>query len=103
MIGDVYADNYHNMITPLYTHELALTSDREVGIQALYHSKYFEADTWVDWKNFIFTNENQREVMYVGSSERAYIRNKDNFQPYVPLQMIFRHRGGEFDTIAHLS
>jgi hypothetical protein len=100
VIGDVYADNYHNMITPLYTHELTLTSDREVGIQALYNSKYFEADTWVDWKNFIFINENQREVMYVGSSERVYIVNDNNFKLYLPFQMIFRHRGGEFDTIA---
>lgn len=100
VFGNLYVNNNHNLILPLYNTELNLSSDPETGFQLIYDSKQFSSDVWVNWQSFVFRNDNHQEVFTLGASTKTNLLKADNkFQVYIPLQLIGQHRGGELDTI----
>lgn len=100
VFGDVYGGVYHNLIAPLYNPEQHLTADPEFGFQALYDSKKFHLDAWVNWQSFIFEEDSHQEAFCVGLSS-VYRLNDVNspMHTYIPFQATIQHRGGEQDTI----
>ena len=52
VFGNLYINNSHNLIYPLYNPELYLSSDPETGVQLLYDNKYFKSDLWINWQSF---------------------------------------------------
>ncbi len=101
VFGNLYVNNNHNLILPLYNTELNLSSDPEAGIQLLYDSKYFASDLWVNWQSFIFRNDTHQEVFTFGLSTKTNLINPENkFQLYIPIQFLAQHKGGELDTLS---
>ena len=100
VFGDIYGGVHHRLIAPLYNQEQHLTADPEFGFQAIYDSKRFHFDTWVNWQSFIFEEDSHQEAFTVGVS--SLFRFNDEQAPvhtYMPFQITIQHRGGEQDTI----
>lgn len=100
VFGDIYGGTYHNLVAPLYNPEQHLTADPEFGFQAMYDSKHFHLDAWVNWQSFIFEEDSHQEAFTVGLS--SLFRFNDQQAPvhmYMPFQATVQHRGGEQDTI----
>lgn len=100
ILGNIYGGANHRLIEPLYNPEMNLTADPEAGLQLLYTSGPVDLDAWVNWDSFIFKDDVRQETFTFGLSTRAKI-NKQNakFHVYIPLQAIFRHKGGEIDAV----
>ena len=100
VFGNLYVNNNHNLILPLYNTELNLSSDPETGVQLIYDSKQFSSDVWVNWQSFVFRDDNHQEVFTLGASTKTnLLKSYRKFQVYIPLQLIGQHRGGELDTM----
>lgn len=101
VIGTLYGKSNHSLVEPLYNDELNLSSDPETGVQIVWNSNHLLFDTWVNWESFIFKNDKEQESFTFGLSSRFCLSlHKRRSQWYVPLQMIFQHRGGEINTQA---
>ncbi|MDD2488288.1 MAG: hypothetical protein PHD62_02340 [Bacteroidales bacterium] len=101
VFGNLYINNNHNLILPLYNSELNLSSDPEAGIQLLFNSKYFISDLWFNWQSFIYKNDNHQEVFSFGYSTKTNIlKPNSKFQIYFPFQFVAQHKGGEIDTLS---
>ena len=105
ILGNIYGQNNHGLIVPLYNKEQAMTSDPEAGVQLLWNNKVFDMDMWVNWENFIFQGDDHQEEFTFGLSTRFKANNpisynKNNVHVYFPLQMLFKHKGGEINTSA---
>lgn len=100
ILGDIYGGSNHGLIAPLYSPELNLTADPEMGLQFLYDSRHLHLDAWVNWLSYIFEEDTHQEAFIVGlSSLIKYNDPKARFHYYTPVQMTIQHRGGEQDTI----
>lgn len=104
VLGNIYGRNNHGLIEPLYNKEMVMTSDPEAGVQLLWNTKHFNLDMWVNWESFIFQGDNRQEEFTFGISSRIKTNsptmenNRVHF--YIPLQLIFKHQGGEINTSA---
>ena len=104
VLGNLYGGSYHQLIEPLYTPELNLTADPEMGAQVLLDLPRFHLDAWVNWESFIFRQDVHKEAFTVGvASKIRYNAEESNVHLYTPVQILFQHRGGELDTITHRS
>ena len=104
VLGDIYGQNNHGLIEPLYNKEMVMTSDPEAGVQLLWSTRRFNFDMWINWESFIFQGDNHQEEFTFGVSSRI----KANDYPsganwahfYIPLQLLYKHQGGEINTSA---
>lgn len=93
VLGNIYGGANHHLIEPLYSRELNLTNDPEMGLQALVDLNHWHLDTWVNWQSFIFKGDTHQEsFIFGGNSEWKYGRWT------FPLQAVVQHRGGEIQT-----
>ncbi|MCD7978685.1 MAG: hypothetical protein LUG51_16665 [Tannerellaceae bacterium] len=100
VFGNIYGGSNHKLIEPMYSPELNLTADPEVGLQLLYDSRYVDLDLWVDWQSFIFDLDDHQEAFIVGLSSRIKFNSPDSrWHVYIPVQGVAQHRGGEINTI----
>lgn len=100
VLGNIYGGANHRLIEPLYNPELNLTADPEAGLQLLYTSKPLDLDAWVNWDSFIFKDDIRQETFTFGLSTRTKVNKPDaKFHVYIPLQVLFRHKGGEIDAV----
>ena len=101
VFGDIYGSTCHRLIAPLYNPELHLTADPEAGFQAIYDSKHFHLDTWINWQSFIFDIDSHQEAFTMGLTSEFRINDeKAPVHTYIPFQVLGQHRGGEQDTIS---
>lgn len=92
VLGNLVGGANHRLIEPLYNPEHNLSTDPESGLQVLFNSPYFDIDAWIDWQNFIFRHDNQREQFTLAFSSRVKFGESGW---YVPVQMVAQHLGGE--------
>ncbi len=101
VLGTLYGRQNHRLSDPLYNDEHALSSDPEAGLQVLWHTRPFSLDAWINWESFIFRNDSHQESFTFGLSTRFRpSRRRARVQTYVPLQVLFQHRGGEINAEA---
>ena len=104
VLGNLYGGSCHRLVTPLYASELNLTADPEMGVQFLFDLPRFHLDAWLNWESFIFKQDVHKEAFTGGISTRVrYNAETAAVHLYTPVQLLFQHRGGELDTIAHQS
>ena len=78
-----------------------MTSDPEAGVQFLWNTRCFNMDIWVNWESFIFQGDNRQEEFTFGVSSRVKANSSlDRVHWYFPVQLIFKHQGGEINTSA---
>lgn len=101
VLGNIYGSNNHGLIEPLYNKEMVMTSDPEAGVQFLWNTRCFNMDMWVNWESFIFQGDNRQEEFTFGVSSRVKANSSlDRVHWYLPVQLIFKHQGGEINTSA---
>ena len=104
ILGNLYGGSRYQMIEPLYSPELNLTADPEMGAQIIYDVPRFLFDIWINWESFIFRQDVHREVFTVGISSKIKYNTEDSdLHFYTPVQLLFQHRGGELDIITYNS
>ena len=91
VLGNLYGGSNHRLIELLYNPELNLSTDPESGLQVLFDSPYVDIDAWIDWQNFIFRQDDQREQFTLALSARFKLGQSGW---YVPAQVVGQHLGG---------
>lgn len=98
VLGTLYGRGQHGLAAPLYNDELNLSADPEAGVQLLVETRPVSLDVWVNWDTFIFKNDDGQETFTFGISSRFRpSRRTARAQWYIPLQILFRHTGGEIN------
>lgn len=108
ILGNIYGQSNHGLIEPLYNKEMIMTSDPEAGVQLLWTNKAFDLDMWINWESFIFRGDNRQEEFTFGLSTRFKANtplsptyaSSNKAHVYFPLQLLFKHQGGEINTTA---
>lgn len=100
VLGTLYGKAAHQLSVPLYNDEMNITSDPETGVQIMWHNRWLDFDTWVNWQDFIFKSDNNQERFAYGLSTRFYPRNQHQAKWYFPLQLVMQHIGGEINSEA---
>lgn len=98
IMGNIYHYSYHLLNEPLFNRELEYTEDNEEGLQLLYNGKFFKSDVWLNWQNFNFYDDVDREQFLFGFSSKIIPIDK-TFGFDIPLSFMWQHHGGELDTI----
>lgn len=98
ILGTLYGKTNHGLIEPLYNEELNLSADPETGVQVIWDCQPLKLDAWVNWESFIFENDKRQESFSFGLSTRFRpSRRSARTQWYLPVQLLFQHRGGEIN------
>ena len=102
VMGNLCTDSFHYLPVPLYNRELAYSSDGEEGLQLIYQGKYWRNDAWLNWQNFNFYNDVDRESFDLGTSGALYLIRNNHYTFQTDYSFIWHHNGGELDTISTL-
>ena len=98
VLGDIYGGASHGLMEPLFTPELNLTQDPEMGAQILHRRRRYTLDAWVNWQSYIFEEDTHQEAFTVGLSQRiALTAAPSPLSFYIPIDIVVQHRGGEQD------
>ena len=101
VLGTLYGKANHGLVEPLYSDENMLSTDPETGAQVRWRTRVADVDAWINWESFIFRNDNHQESFSFGLSTRLRpSRQAARMQWYLPVQLLFQHRGGEVNTTA---
>lgn len=98
VLGNLYGGANHRLIAPLYNPEHNLSTDPESGLQVLFQSAWVDVDAWIDWQNFIFRQDDQREQFTLALSSRIKLGSSGW---YIPVQVVGQHLGGEIQQEDH--
>lgn len=98
VMGNIFQNQNHGLIDPLYHNEKAITDPVETGMQFLMKHRSIQADIWLNWKNFIVQNSPAQEEFEVGALLSPNIIRQKQISLDIPLQFIARHRGGQINT-----
>ncbi|MDZ7898245.1 MAG: hypothetical protein U5N85_09520 [Arcicella sp.] len=95
IFGNLTGNFNHRLIEPLFNFERAILNRQESGIQYTRRKKNTFFDSWIDWQNMIYKDSNQKEEFLAGFVWNKKIIHKSNFDFSIPLQLTFKHRGGQ--------
>ena len=101
VLGTLYGKSTHQLSEPLYNSEMNISADLETGLQVLWQNTWLRFDSWVNWQDFIFKDDDTQERFTFGLSARFLpSRHAARTQWYLPLQLLMQHTGGEINTTA---
>ena len=98
VLGTIYGGANHGIVEPLMNAEVNLTQDPEMGFQILVDKPRYHLDAWINWQSFIFRESTHQEAFTVGVSQRIALNPQSRTAFYVPVDILFQHRGGEIDS-----
>lgn len=99
ILGDLDNSTCHNFNAPLYNSELLYSADDEEGLQLIYDCKYGSTDIWVNWQNFNFVDDVDREALLAGASGYGLMKISDYDILKFNYGFMWQHHGGELDTL----
>ena len=73
VLGSLYGKTAHGLAEPLYNDEMNISSDPETGVQVLWHNSWLHFDTWVNWQDFIFKNDDNQERFVYGLDRKSVV------------------------------
>lgn len=95
VLGNLYGGSNHGLSDAMFSSELNLTSDPEMGLQMIYDNRRLHYDMWVNWQSFIFKGDFHQESFVFGISTRYKLAHN----LHLTASALAHHRGGEIDTI----
>ena len=99
VLGNIYGGANHGVVEPLMNAEVNLTQDPEMGFQILVDRPRYHLDAWINWQSFIFRADTHQEAFTVGISQRIALNAPERpLAFYIPIDILFQHRGGEIDS-----
>lgn len=100
IIGNLLIANSHFLPIPLYNREINYSSDGEEGLQLIYTGKYWINDAWINWQNFNFYNDIDRESFDMGTAGKINTSPLSKYSLLFDYSFIWHHNGGELDTVS---
>jgi hypothetical protein len=95
--GNLDQNNEHGLPEQLWEPERIYTDRPESGLQFLYSGIKLNAQTWVNWEQFIQQNSPFQERFTFGlTGDYAVLRNSV-LTVKLPFQVLFYHQGGEIN------
>jgi hypothetical protein len=98
IFGNLEGSLNHRLIEPLYDFERVMTDRLESGIQNLMMTDGLFIDGWMDWRNMIYLNDDEKEEFVVGLSAEKRVWKSGQTEVGLPLQATVLHRGGQIDV-----
>lgn len=98
IFGTIRGTANHGLLEPIMGFEQHLINHYENGLQFLIKYPWIKADVWLNWEQFIKKNDPFREMFTAGTNLYIKIHDEEQWHFGVPVQMLFRHRGGEIDS-----
>ena len=99
VLGNIYGGANHQLVEPLMNAEVNLTQDPEAGFQILVDRPRYKLDAWINWQSFIFRGDTHQEAFTIGFSQRIALNAPQRrLTLYIPIDILFQHRGGEIDS-----
>ncbi len=102
LIGNIDNKDGHGLDIALWNPELDFSMDEEEGLQLRYYSKYWQNEIWVNWQNFNFVNDVNRESFLLGLSGTINTDYSKKHSLFFDYSFMWQHHGGELDTLANL-
>lgn len=95
-IGTLNGSDSHKMFDPHFNSEKFYTSYVEDGFRLVTNTARVFNDTWLNWENYIFKGDSEREIFTFGESFRykSAVFSK-NLNIELPVQIQFKHFGGQ--------
>ena len=98
ILGTLEGNINHGFIEPIYDYKLLLNERLENGFQFFVDTKPYSHDFYINWRRAIHVGDPFKEEFDIGYSAKINLINKTNFQLGVPIQMLYSHKGGQFDV-----
>ena len=95
IFGNLVGNLNHHLIEPLFNFERVILNRQESGIQYTRRKKNTFFNGWIDWQNMIYKGSDTKEEIFAGFSWNKKIINRPNFNVGIPIQLTFKHRGGQ--------
>jgi len=98
VFGNLNNNANHHLIRPLFEPEQYLTEKPEAGIQFLFNNRWLSSDLWLNWEQFILSEDPFQEHFTFGWSSDFQLWSRGLSRIGIPLQLIISHKGGQIDT-----
>lgn len=98
-LGSLRGSDKHRFFDPHFDKERLYREYDENGLEIVTNTGNFFNDLWINWENFIFRGDTDREIFTVGESFRhvsPLIANTISIE--LPLQIQFKHFGGQISN-----
>jgi hypothetical protein len=99
IMGSLDGSDKHRMFDPHFNKEKLYNLFSEDGLELLFCKDNLFNDVWINWENFIFKGDNEREIFTAGESF-SYESDKiiNLFRIRIPFQILFKHYGGQISN-----
>lgn len=96
IIGSLRGTIHHGMVEPILDPEKYYSNPLENGLQFIYNTRNWHADTWVNWEQFIRHGDQKPEKFTFGlNSVYSWLRDSAHWQIKTPVQLLATHTGGQ--------
>lgn len=102
VMGNIDKREGHLLNVALWNPELNFAMDYEEGLQLKHNSTYWNNEIWLNWQNFNYINDVDRECFLLGIAgnlNTGYSKKHTFFFNYA---FMWQHHGGELDTLTSL-
>lgn len=96
-IGSIDAENNHGLPVQLFKQERAYLNRPETGVQILFNTENFIADTWINWENFIVPGDTVQEEFTSGFSAKLKDIQVGSVGLDIPIHAVAVHKGGQIN------
>ena len=102
VMGNIYGTANHQLEEPLFRFDRFYQNHVEYGLQFLWHNKRIHSDLWLNWEHFIQLGDTAQEQLTVGNSTRLLLLRQKGFRLILPIQFLFKHKGGQLAPEPHI-
>lgn len=101
-MGNIDKQDGHLLNVALWNPELNFAMDYEEGLQLKHNSTFWNNDVWLNWQNFNYINDIDRESFLLGISGNLNTGKTKKQVLFFNYAFMWQHHGGELDTLTSL-
>lgn len=101
-MGNIDKQDAHLLNVALWNPELNFAMDYEEGLQLKHNSTFWNNDIWLNWQNFNYINDIDRECFLLGISGNLNTGKNKKQVLFFNYAFMWQHHGGELDTLTSL-
>ena len=99
LLGTLEGNLNHGYIEPIYDYKLIINERLENGFQFKVDTKPYTHDFFINWRRAIHPGDDFKEQFDIGYSANLNVINKNNWDIHIPIQMLYSHKGGQYDSL----
>ncbi len=96
--GNLDQTNHHGLPEQLWEPERMYTDKPDAGLQFIYSASKLNAQTWVNWEQFIQKGDTYQEYFTAGVTGSYELVNNRLLKINIPCGILFYHHGGEINV-----